>query len=163
MVGNYVGLSEEKAKRMVAFDGLTVCFITQESESYDAGYVAVQSISPGAKVSQGTQIQLVLSSGRPVNLMLPIPQGATQPFVATAYYNGECFYTSGFFDPTAVVTKDEMGNLAVKLPLHRSAANFSDSDVSILVKYNDARYCEYAINFDNGSYTLIQQYSLSQS
>lgn len=157
-VGDYVGMLEEKAVNRVKGDGLTVSVTKQESADYDAGYIIAQNIKAGEEVQSSTMIELVVSSGRPITILFPIPSGATQSFVASMYYNGQSIYTSNPIDPTSVTSVGPDGRRVVKLTLHRDETIFPQGPThQIVVKYQSDNYLFCTVNFDNGSYTVDKE------
>lgn len=162
-VNDYVGMTEEVAKRQIEGDGLTVGKITkEESAQYAAGYVINQSVPKNSTVSSGSTVDLVVSSGSAVNIYLPVPAEAEKTFTATVYYNGKRIYSSGVIDPTAL-SVGSSGSRELKLTLSRSLADFSSSVSTVMVKYNDANYIEYRISFDTGEYSKNRIYELNPS
>ncbi|MBR3844486.1 MAG: Stk1 family PASTA domain-containing Ser/Thr kinase [Clostridia bacterium] len=162
-VGNYVGMTEEVAKRQIESDGLTIGRITkQETQEYAAGYVISQSVTEGTQAQSGSTVDLVISSGSAVNIYLPVPDEAQKPFTATIFYNGQRIYNSAEIDPTAL-SVGQSGAREVKLTLTRSLASFSDSISTVMVKYNDANYIEYRVNFDTGEYSKNKIFPLDSS
>ena len=160
VVGNYANWEVEKAKQQIVFDGLTVGAITtQESAQHDVGMVISQSLEAGTEVPSGSPVTLVVSSGRPINILLPVPNNTTKSFVATMYYNGQKIYTSSEIDPTTLAVGSS-GYREVKLTLSRSAAEFTENTANIMVKYNDQNYIEYHVNFDNGQYMENKRHDL---
>jgi serine/threonine-protein kinase len=162
-VSDYVGMTEEVAKRRIEGDGLTVGKITrEESSKYPAGYVIDQSVDKGGTVSGGTAVNLVVSSGSAINIFLPIPNEAVKPFTVSVYYNGQSIYSSGQIDPTALSVGGS-GVRELKLSLSRKLADFSSSVSTVMVKYNDKNYIEYRVNFDNGEYSKNQVFEIPVS
>ena len=162
-ISEYVGMTEEVAKRQIESDGLTVGRITkEESRDYPAGYVIRQGLTAYSEAPSGTTVDLVISSGTAVNIFLPVPNEANAPFTANVFYNGKRIYNSGDIDPTAL-SVGSSGMREVQLTLTRNLASFSGSIVNVMVKYNDANYIEYRLNFDTGEYSKTQIYSLDPS
>ncbi len=162
-VSDYVGMTEEVAKRKIEGDGLTIGKITREENSqFAAGYVISQSIPKDSTVSSGDTVDLVISSGSAVNIYLPIPNEAQKVFTASVYYNGKRIYTSGEIDPTALSVGGS-GSKELKITLSRTLADFSSSVSTLMVKYNDANYIEYRVNFDNGEYSKNNVFTLDSS
>lgn len=152
-VSDYVGMTEEVAKRFIESDGLTIGRITkEESRDYAAGYVISQSIPQGSDAQSGSTVDLVISSGSAVNIYLPVPEEAQKPFTATVYYNGKQITGSGEVDPTAL-SVGSSGARELQISLSRSMAKFSDSIATVMVKYSGANYIEYRVNFDTGEYS----------
>ncbi len=160
-VGNYVNFDVEKAKQQIVFDGLTVGAITtQESNDHDAGMVISQGIEAGTEALSGSPVTLVVSIGRPINIMLPVPDEATKSFDATIYFNGQPIRTWSNIDPTTLSYGDASGLREVKLTLSRDDATFTENTANVIVKYNDQNYIEYHVNFDNGQYMINKKYTL---
>lgn len=152
-VSDYVGMTEEVAKRFIESDGLTIGRITkEESRDYAAGYVIFQSIPQGSDAQSGSTVDLIISSGSAVNIYLPVPEEAQKPFTATVYYNGKQIAGSGEVDPTAL-SVGSSGARELQISLSRSMAKFSDSIATVMVKYSGANYIEYRVNFDTGEYS----------
>ncbi|NLY43576.1 MAG: Stk1 family PASTA domain-containing Ser/Thr kinase [Clostridiaceae bacterium] len=77
-VDNYVGKTEDEAKRMIGQAGLVVGDITTEVNERPKGTVISQSIPAGQEVEEKTVIDLVVSEGKPtdekeryININLP--------------------------------------------------------------------------------------------
>ncbi len=163
MAGDYVGMTEEVAKRQIESDGLTVGRITkQESQEYAAGYVISQGVTKGTEVQSGFTVDLVISSGSAVNIYLPVPDEAQKVFTATVYYNGKRIYNSGEIDPTAL-SVGQSGARELKFTLSRTLADFSESISTVMVKYSDVNYIEYRVNFDTGEYSKNKIFPLDGS
>lgn len=161
-VSDYVGMSEEVAKKTIEADGLTLGQIAkQESSQYPAGYVIAQSLAANSTAENGTAVDLVISSGTAIKIHLPVPADAQKPFVAAIYYNGQVIQNSGTIDPTAL-SAGASGNKELLITLPRSD-KFPGSVVDVVVKYNDAPYIEYRVNFDNGQYAKTTTHTLPDS
>ncbi len=162
-VSDYVGMTEEVAKRFIESDGLTIGRITKkESQEYAAGYVIEQSVPANSEAQSGSTVDLVISSGSAVNIYLPVPDEAQKPFTATVYYNGKQITGSGEVDPTALSVGGS-GARELHISLSRSMAKFSDSIVTVMVKYSGVNYIEYRVNFDTGEYSKNKIYPLDSS
>lgn len=162
-VTDYVGMTQEVAKRQIEGDGLTLGKITtEESNQYAAGYVISQSIEKDSTVSSGTTVNLVVSSGSAVTIYLPIPAEAKKSFTASVYYNGKNIYSSGQVDPTTM-SAGASGSKELTITLSKNLADFTANVATVMVKYNDANYIEYRVNFANGEYSKNQVYTLDPS
>ncbi len=162
-VGSYVGMTQDVAKRQIEGDGLTVGKITEEeSDRYAAGYVISQSVSAETTVPSGSAVDLVVSSGSSVIIYLPIPAEAEKAFIASVYYNGKNIYSSGVIQPAAM-SVNASGNKEVQLPLSKDLANFPSNVVTVMVRYNNANYIEYRINFANGEYAKNKVFTLDEN
>ena len=160
-VSDYVGMTEEVAKKTIEADGLTLGQIAkQESSQYPAGYVIAQSVAANSTAENGTAVDLVISSGSAIKIYLPVPDNAQKPFVAAIYYNGQAIQNSGTIDPTALSAGAAGKELLLTLP---RSDKFPASVVDIVVKYNDAPYIEYRVNFDNGQYAKTKTHTLPDS
>ncbi len=161
-VSDYVGMTEEVAKRLIEGDGLTIGRISkQESSEYAAGYVISQSVAANSTITNGSPIDLVVSSGSAINIYLPVPDNAEKAFTASIYYNGKSLQSSGEIDPTAL-SVGTSGRRELRLTLSRSDV-FTSSIANIVVKYNDVAYIEYRVNFDNGEYAKLKENTLPDS
>lgn len=162
-VSDYVGMTEEVAKRFIESDGLTIGRITKkESQEYAAGYVIEQSVPKNSEAQSGSTVDLVISSGSAVNIYLPVPDEAQKPFTATVYYNGKQITSSGSIDPTAL-SVGTSGARELHISLSRNMAKFTDSIATVMVKYSGVNYIEYRVNFDTGEYSKNKIYPLDSA
>lgn len=78
------GLSESEARAKIENAGLSVGTVTNaENNDYPSGQVCSQSVSSGTQTDRGTEINLVISTGKPQPTPTPSPTPSVSPTPST--------------------------------------------------------------------------------
>ncbi|MBR6548054.1 MAG: Stk1 family PASTA domain-containing Ser/Thr kinase [Clostridia bacterium] len=146
-VGKYIGRLEAEAKIQIEGDGLAIGqVVREESMEHPAGYVIRQGLTEGTEVASGTPIDIVISSGKPVVIDMPVPAGAVKPFSVQVLYNGTAIPGVGGsgVDPTAL-----SGSYQIVLSKEKNEALFKNAAATfkVVVKYSGNVYMTYNVNF----------------
>ena len=134
--------------------GLTVGSITKDdSSTQPADTVISTNPSGGSEVSEGTAVDITVSSGKgatkTLSTSIPLPSGVNEDITLTVYRNG--------------VQVDQ----SVVNPAYASSYTISFSGTSgtetVVVALNGQTYMELEFNFDNQSTQVIRTYEFSSS
>ncbi len=162
-VSDYEGLKDTVALKKIEGDGLTVGrIIREESTTYAAGLVIRQSITPGTDIASDTKIDLVVSSGKPVTINLPIPANATMSFTITAHHNGKKLVGGD----VGLMPSDCIGGVYTFTISKGANTEYIKEDATtaeILIKYSGHNYKTYKVDFEKGTATEIKSESIPQS
>ncbi len=162
-VGDYVGLKENVALVNIEGDGLTIGrIVRQESNEYAAGFVISQSLTKSSDVASGTPVDLVISSGKPVTISLPIPADATLPFSVTAHFNGKKLNAgdSGL-DPSSI--SGGVYTFTISKSNNESVLKEDVTTAEITIKYSGQNYKVYKVDFEKSTAVETKSYTLPQS
>ena len=128
IVPSIVGKSVEEASEMLSNAGLTAKATKQESTQYDENYIISQDIEGGSKVSPGTVLNLVVSSGKVTGVVVPDVVGKSEA-EAKAILDAEGFKMQKQLQESSAVEK---GNVITQNPLGATTAP-KGSDVTVMV------------------------------
>jgi len=127
-VPNVVGKSVDEASQILTEAGLTAKATKQESTEYDANYIISQDIEAGQKVSSGTVLNLVVSSGKVVGVNVPDVVGRSEAEAKVAL-EAEGFVMQKQLQESATVQK---GNVISQSPLGATSAP-TGSSVTVVI------------------------------
>lgn len=86
-VPNIVGKSVAEAEALLSEAGLKAHATTQESQEYDANIIISQNYQPNTKVEKGTQLEIVISSGKVLGITVPDLVGKSEAEAKVALSN----------------------------------------------------------------------------
>jgi beta-lactam-binding protein with PASTA domain len=132
-VPDVVGLTESAATAAITGAGLTIGSITrQSSASVPAGHVIIQNPVAGTSVADGSAVNLVVSSGPPIDV--PDVVGLEQTAAAAAIMGAELAVGTVMTQPHATVPADHV--ISQSPPAGSSVAN--GSSVNLVVSAGPA-------------------------
>jgi len=129
VVPNVVGLDINSASKELEEAGLTAKATYQESAQYDKDFICSQDIEPGTKVTEGTALTLVISSGKvATGSSVPDVVGKSEAEARVLLEN------EGFVMAVEYVTSDtvEKGNVVSQSPLGATSA-VRGSEVKVMI------------------------------
>lgn len=129
VVPNVVGLDINSASKALEDAGLTAKATYQESAQYDKDFICSQDIEPGTKVTEGTALTLVISSGKvATGSAVPDVVGKSEAEARVAIEN------EGFVFSVEYVTSDtvEKGNVVSQSPLGATSAA-RGSEIKVII------------------------------
>lgn len=127
-VPDVVGMTVTQASDALTKAGLTAKATYKESTKYDKDYIEEQDVEPGTPVSQGTILNLVVSSGKITGVTVPDVVGLSEAEAKVALEN------EGFKMQKQLQESDsvEKGNVISQNPLGATTAA-KGSDITVVI------------------------------
>ncbi|HHW46624.1 MAG TPA: Stk1 family PASTA domain-containing Ser/Thr kinase [Clostridiales bacterium] len=161
-VPNVVGLLVSDARTRIEEYGLTTGTVTEVDSEAPAGIVIRQDPDPKnvKQVAKDSQVNLIVSNGKPpvvtykIDLTVDLPDDyVSSTLILSAWIDGVKVLTSGEIDSHA---RDEYQFKDFESTLEEAIVQIK---IESKVHVEPEPYCDYLVNFKEGTYKLVKRYT----